>query len=248
MDDSVYNLLEDNSTEVEKLSIAISFIYANSGYALDYGKLNIQTSKAIVFNKKLLETGFVTNFDRGLEDRPFLHITDEGRVMIAEYGTYLDYYNQNIEPKSLGTLSPTGDTKVISSSELTPIQKLDDLLKFFATHEHRKKYLTYNQIKQFVALSESLLPEDEIESVLGKLVLDGNVKTEMLTFMPMLGGEPEECYKISFNGEVLYAQGGYQELQNQRNAENIRLERTESHGKPTIFDLVNSNCRLRRFD
>lgn len=92
MDDFAYAGINRRSTEQEKMNAVINFINSqNNGYSLKYERLHIPIEKSILFDKKLFDTGYVKDSGRGKENYPFFWPTDEGKLMLAEYGSYLAF-------------------------------------------------------------------------------------------------------------------------------------------------------------
>jgi hypothetical protein len=93
MEDYAYELIKEDSTEVEKINVIINFLKDNSsGYCLHYDRLFIKPEKQILFNEALENTGFV-NMSLGYEEnKPFYSLNKEGKIMLAQHGSYLNYH------------------------------------------------------------------------------------------------------------------------------------------------------------
>ena len=92
MEDIAYLSINSNSTDEEKINAIIDFLpKSNAGYSLLYDKLFIPEGKEILFNKKLTSTELVTTSPGLTQNRPFFHLNEEERLIIAEHGNFLNY-------------------------------------------------------------------------------------------------------------------------------------------------------------
>jgi predicted xylose isomerase-like sugar epimerase len=93
MEDIAYLNINSTSTDEQKINAVIDFLSkSNAGYSLLYDKLFIPVGKEILFNEKLKATGLVTTSHGHTQDRPFFHLNEEGRIMIAEYNNFINYH------------------------------------------------------------------------------------------------------------------------------------------------------------
>jgi hypothetical protein len=93
MEDIAYLNITSSSNEEEKMNAVFDFLFKrNGGYSIYYERLFIPPGKEILFNQKLKDTGFIRTSPGSVQDRPFFHLEESGRIMIAEYGNYLNYY------------------------------------------------------------------------------------------------------------------------------------------------------------
>lgn len=110
---------------------------------------------------------------------------------------------------------------------LNPIQKLDAVLESLELYSE-----TVNNIQRILRLKLEPATLYEVQMILNKLIKDGyaeELKSVVADRLKVGAQEIFYSYKITFEGDFLKSSGGYQELQNQKNAENIRLDKIESH-------------------
>lgn len=92
MEDIAYLNITPTSSEQEKMNAVFDFLSkSNNGYSLLYDRLFIPDGKEILFDKKLLDTKFVRT-SSGKTGFPFFHFTEEGKIMLAQYGNFLNYH------------------------------------------------------------------------------------------------------------------------------------------------------------
>ncbi|MFI5152013.1 MAG: hypothetical protein ACHQET_01685 [Chitinophagales bacterium] len=108
------------------------------------------------------------------------------------------------------------------SEKLTPIQKLDFVLNWVATTIH-PGFRAPNQICAYMRI-QSEISSDEIELILDRLLVDKNVLVEYSSGVH----KTDPHYKISFDGSVLYQQGGYEAQAANNVAEADRLTNIEN--------------------
>ena len=106
--------------------------------------------------------------------------------------------------------------------ELTPIQKIDKVLIFFATHKMADLYMPYEVI------ITNCLNEDgrkfnnnELVMILNKLQKDGYILHDNGTHPYTQKETP--LYFITFEGKIFYQQGGYGQQIIRQNDENVRV-------------------------
>ena len=118
MEDIAYVNINSTSTDEEKINAVIDFLSkSNAGYSLLYDKLFIPVGKEILFNEKLKATGLVTTSHGHTQDRPFFHLNEEGRIMIAEYDNFINYHK-------IKTIQTQKELNAIQEKENLELQKL----------------------------------------------------------------------------------------------------------------------------
>jgi hypothetical protein len=113
--------------------------------------------------------------------------------------------------------------------ELTPIQKLDAVLDSLELYSEQ-----INNIQRILRLKLEPATLYEVRAIINKLMKDGYAE-EIKAKLPQPAFYDSNnleagyiiSYKITFEGMYLKSSGGYQGLQNQKDAENIRLEKIE---------------------
>ena len=110
----------------------------------------------------------------------------------------------------------------------SPVQKLDEVLKFLATSHFAKAGIILSDILK--KLQPKIQDGDELLRILDKLIDDNFVKP-IVRSVEWLPDSGTTYYKITFTGSYQYSLGGYQQIMDSQNAESIRIGKIEHSAK-----------------